>query len=221
MVSRFFTIIEENSLRCQPSSTPSLPLTPGRGGWWWFGARGGGAETTGISDWEEMCLYNGQEVLTKILLKRNNQFGMTSTPMSCAYISRLALIPALSCALSSLCALVCLSSERHLTHNPLLTIPIIPWDVQFKMTSDSVARIKHLCCTISGTRHLHTALGILCRCRSRAPVWKSIRKTKKRTKTPRILTSTHEVIALFAGSTDCKFALLNLWLGLSRRTGAW
>ena len=169
MVSRFFTIIEETSLRCQPSSTPSLPSNPR--GWWVVvvGGGGGGAETTVISEGEETCLYKGQEVLRKRLLKRNNQFGMTSTLTSCVYISRLSLISALSWALGSLCAWICLISERHLTHNPLLTIPIIPWDVQFKMTSDSVARIKHLRCTIMGTRRLNTARGILCRCRSRAP----------------------------------------------------
>lgn len=105
---------------------------------------------------------------------------MTSTPMSCTCILKLALISALSRALGALCAWVCPSSDRYLTHNPLLTISIIPWDVQFKMASDSVARIKHLRCTISGTRRLNTARGILCRCRSGHQVRKSLTKTKKK-----------------------------------------
>ena len=137
--------------------------TPNPRGWWVVVVKGGGVETTGISDWEEKHLYKGQKVLRKRILKRNNQFGMTSTPRSCAYIS------ALSWALGLLCAWVCLSSERHLTHNPFFTTPIIPWDVQFKMTFDSVARIKHLRCTISGIRRLNTARGILYRCWRRAP----------------------------------------------------
>ena len=169
MVSRFFTIIEETSLRYQSSSTPSLPLTPGVVG-------GGELRGGGISDWEETCLYKGQEVLTKILLKRNNQFGMTSTPTSCAYISRLTLISALGWALGSLCAWVCPVPRGIWPHNPLLTIPIIPWDVQFKMASSSVAKIKNLRWIVSGTHHLTTARGILYRCRSRAP---SVKKHQK------------------------------------------
>ena len=78
----------------------STPNTRGRvvGG---VGFGGGKAKTIGISDWEETSFYKGQEVLTKRLLKRNSQFGMTSTPISCAYVSKLALKSALSWALGS------------------------------------------------------------------------------------------------------------------------
>ena len=57
--ARFFTIIEETSLRCQPSSTPSLPLTTGGGGWWWlvhggWWGRGGGSG----DDWRLRLIVN-------------------------------------------------------------------------------------------------------------------------------------------------------------------